>query len=122
MDNRECNFLDMHISMTENAFHTTLYDKRNDFGFHITRLPFKSSNIPSKIFYSSVAAEVLRVYRITSELDQAVVSIKSLLGRMQNQGAVPQMMKRPITKIIRKNHIATKFNADVGRILNLLFD
>ena len=92
----------MNISIIENAFNITLYDKRNDFGFHITRLPYKSSNIPSKIFYSCVAAEVLRVCRITTELDQTILSIKLLLRRMQNQGAVPNMMKKSITKIFPK--------------------
>lgn len=120
--NRECNFLDMHISIKENKINTTLYDKRNYFGFHITRLPFKSSNMPSRIFYSCVAAEVLRVCRITSELDHAIIAIKLLLHRMQIQGAVPQMMKKSIAKIFRKNNISDKFNADIDHILNLLFD
>ena len=122
INNTECNFLDMHISIIENTINTTLYDKRNDFGFHITRLPFKSSNIPSRIFYSCVAAEALRVCRITSELDQVILAIKLLLRRMQDQGAAPQMMKKSITKIFRKNNIGNKFNADIDHILNLLFD
>ena len=112
----------MNILITENTINTTLYDKRNDFGFHITRVPFKYSNMASRIFYTCVAAEVLRICRITSELDQAIITIKLLLHRMQNQGAAAQMMKKSITQIFRKNNISNKFNTDIDHILNLLFD
>ena len=57
----ETTFLDLHISINDRVFSTMLYDKREDFGFRITRLPFKDSNNPSKMFYSSISVECLRM-------------------------------------------------------------
>lgn len=48
----EATFLDLHIKIQNNEYHTCLYDKRDDFGFDIVRMPFKSSNIPSNIFFN----------------------------------------------------------------------
>ena len=45
--NTETSFLELDISISENLFHAKLYDKRDSFGFQISRLPFKSSNIPN---------------------------------------------------------------------------
>ena len=44
--NDETNFLDLNIKITNRVFTTTLYDKRDHFGFDITRLPYRNSNIP----------------------------------------------------------------------------
>ena len=41
-------YLDLLLSIGRNGqLHTSLYDKRGDFNFHITNFPFLSSNIPS---------------------------------------------------------------------------
>ena len=36
---------------SDGQLRTSLYDKRDDFNFHITNLPFLSSNIPSWLAY-----------------------------------------------------------------------
>ena len=58
-------FLDLNIRIEEGQFSTKLYDKRDGFNFSIVRLPYKYSNIPSKIFYSTIFAESLRICRAT---------------------------------------------------------
>ena len=57
--NNETNFLDLHIKIENGAFNTILFDKRNDFGFNIARLPYKSSNIPCRMF---MRVSQLRLY------------------------------------------------------------
>ena len=52
MTNIKTTFLDMNIDIVNNQFHTKLFDKRDAFGFHINKLPFKDSNIPHRMFYS----------------------------------------------------------------------
>ena len=61
-------FLDLSISIKGRSFVTSLYDKRDNFPFSIVRMPYKSSNIPSKIFYSSIGAEILRIGRASTTL------------------------------------------------------
>ena len=52
-------------------------------------MPHRQSNIPSKMFYSTISAEVLRICRATSNLSDFVDSVKKLLKRMIKQGAQP---------------------------------
>ena len=45
-------YLDLLLSIgRDGQLHTSLYDKRDDFNFHITNFPFLSSNIPSSPAY-----------------------------------------------------------------------
>ena len=53
-------FLDLHITLKDNTFALSLFDKRDGFPFSIVCMPFRTSNIPNKIFYSAIGAEVLK--------------------------------------------------------------
>ena len=47
-NNTSASFLDLLLSIgRDGQMRTSLYDKRDDFNFHITNFPFLSSNIPS---------------------------------------------------------------------------
>ena len=115
----ETSFLELKINISDRCFHTKLYDKRNAFGFHICRLPFKDSNIPRRMFYASICAEVLRICRATSNLDDTVQSVKSLITRMYNQGATKQALKVSLTKSLNKHHFSmAKFHSSTEAIVN----
>ena len=46
--NISASYLDILLSIgRDGQLRTSLYDKRDDFSFHITHFPFQSSNIPS---------------------------------------------------------------------------
>ena len=50
--NTFASYLDLLLSIgRDGQLHTSLYDKRDDFNFHITNFPFLSSNIPSSPAY-----------------------------------------------------------------------
>ena len=50
--NTSASYLDILLSIeSDGQLHTSLYDKRDDFNFHITNFPFLSSNIPSSPAY-----------------------------------------------------------------------
>ena len=117
----ETDFLDLHITIDEGVFKTKLYDKRDYFGFTITRLPYKDSNIPSRMFYSSIAAECLRISRSTSSVEQTVLTISSLFSRMYQQGAEKSKMKNAVSKAFNKHQIGNKFNISTYELLNRLF-
>ena len=59
-------FLNLYIYIENGEFHTILFDKRDDFGFDIVRMPFCCSNVPCKMLYGSIGAEFLEF------LEQAV--------------------------------------------------
>ena len=98
-------FLDLDIKINENGtFSLKLYDKRDAFPFSIVRLPYLSSNIPSRIFYASVSGEILRIARCTSEITEFKISCKTLINRVKKQGAKPKLLTRTLNKTFN-NHI-----------------
>ena len=50
--NTSASYLDLLLSIeSDGQLRTSLYDKRDDFNFHITNFPFLSNNIPSLPVY-----------------------------------------------------------------------
>ena len=79
---------------------TKLFDKRDAFNFSVVRMPYKCSNIPKKMFYSTIGAEILRICRATSHYNLFLISARNLIDRMRKQGADTQGIQRGITKMI----------------------
>ena len=61
-------------------FNTRLYDKRDAFRFSAVRMPYKCSNMPYKMFYSTINAEVLRIFRATCNYTFFLDSVKKLIS------------------------------------------
>ena len=53
------------------------------------RMPFTCSNMPSKFFYSTIGAEILRIGRASSTVGPFIKSAKSI----KDQGAHPKKLK-----------------------------
>ena len=54
---------------SNNRLYTKLYDKRDDFDFHIVNCPFLSSNIPSSPSYGVYISQLVRYARCCSYCD-----------------------------------------------------
>ena len=85
-----------------------LYNKRNFFPFSIVRMPYADSNMPSKICYSALGAEVLRIARATNNNDSFSVSCKTLLNRMLNQGGDMGKITLSLKKMFGRHSLAFK--------------
>ena len=101
--NDTATFLDINITIENGKFSTKLFDKRDNFGFDIVRMPFASSNMPIKMFYGSIGAEFLRIARATSKIEDLGSSCKQLLTRMSNQGSLQSKTRSTLTKIIQRH-------------------
>ena len=77
----------MKIELKGRSFQTALFDKRDSFPFSIVRMPYKSSNIPSKTFYATIGAEILRIGRASSTPESFSCAGKQIVQRMLRQGA-----------------------------------
>ena len=55
-DDNTTSFLDLYLQVKHDKIVTTLFDKRDEFSFSIIRLTYLCSNIPQKMFYSSIGA------------------------------------------------------------------
>ena len=63
-------YLDLLLSIgRDGQLHTSIYDKRDDFNFHITNFPFLSSNIPSSPAYGVFISQLIRYARACSSYE-----------------------------------------------------
>ena len=93
----------MGLIITNKKVTSKLYDKRDAFNFSVVRLPYKCSNIPSKVFYATIGAEVLRIGKATPSYDSFLQSVQTLLLRMKNQGAYEDGIKRVLRKMLGRH-------------------
>ena len=103
-------FLDLDIKISDGVFVYKLYDKRDEFPFFVVRMPDRSSNIPSYIFYGTIMSEIIRIARSTLLLDDLIPRMDTLFKRMLNQGADRQKIVNQYKKaILNHSHIFDKF-------------
>ena len=122
VDYNSTNFLDLCIQIENGIFTTQLFDKRDHFGFNITRLPYRDSNIPNRMFYSSIAAESLRIFRASSTSSHAISSVQTLVTRMIRQGANISAMKSCVSKMINRHQINLKYGMIGNDIIARIFE
>ena len=82
----EASFLDLDIKINDRRFQVGLFDKRDGFPFTIVRMPYRSSRVPSNMFYSSIGAEILRIGRPNNNPGCFSLAIKPIVIIMLNQG------------------------------------
>ena len=110
-------FYDLDIAVKEGKFDHKLYDKRDSFNFSIVRFPYKDSNIPSKMFHSTIGAEVLRICRATSTYNSFLMCCEPFIFRMSNQGANKRSIHNVISKFINRHQEAfLKFKLPLQQI------
>ena len=73
------------------------------------------------MFYSSIAAECLRICRATSSDTHATTSINAVVSRMVKQGAAMGRMKNTINKMLNRHRISHKFGLHDNSFVNKLF-
>ena len=96
-------FLDLDIKVIDGEFVSKLYDKRNSYDFHIVRFPHKCSNIPTKMFYSTILAEILRIAKATSSYQNFIQSAKMIIARMKKQGDVQWGTRKTLNKLFARH-------------------
>ena len=67
---KETSFWDLNIKVIDSDIHTSVYDKRNDFGFPIVNFPWLRGDVPRLPSYSIYISQLVRFARCcTSVLD-----------------------------------------------------
>ena len=98
-------FLDLEVNIIDGIFVYKLFDKRDNFPFFIVRMPDKSGNIPSHVFYGSIMSEFLRISRCTLLFSDFLPSAIALFKRMINQGGSADKILSQISKVIRRHPV-----------------
>ena len=77
---------------------TSLYDKRDDFNFHITNFPFLRSNIPSSPAYAVFISQLLRYARACFSYECFILRATRLSFKLLRQGYVMERLKSSLRK------------------------
>ena len=101
---QSASFLDLEINIDDKSFTSKLYDKRDSFNFSIVRFPHKCSNMPSKMFYSTIGAEILRIARATSKYAWFCRSVSCFIERMKKQGTNVAGLRRTLLRLMQRHH------------------
>ena len=98
---------------------TRLYDKRDDFDFHIVNFPFLSSNIPSGPSYGVYISQLIRYARCCSHYDDFRYRHKSLVDRLLSQGYKALRLEKSFKKFYgRYQDLIEKYRRSVNAMLS----
>ena len=101
---------------------TRLYDKRDDFDFHIVNFPFLSSNIPSGPSYGVYISQLIRYARCCSHYDDFRYRHKCLVDRLLSQGYKALRLEKSFKKFYgRYQDLIEKYRRSVNAMVSDLF-
>ena len=83
---------------SDGQLRTSLYDKRDDFNFHITNFPFLSSNIPSSPAYGVFISQLIWYARACSSYECFILRAARLSSKLLGQGYVMKRLKSSLRK------------------------
>ena len=124
-DDQSGTYLALEINIVSDEFNYKLFDKRDAFSFFIVRFPYYSSNMPAKMFFSTISAEILRICRASAHYGSFIKACDPFMKRMTNQGAVKNKVRISLNKLLSRHF--TEFNKFgfnkeqlINEIVNLL--
>ena len=92
-------FLDLLLSIgRDGQLHTSIYDKRDDFNFHITNFPFLSSNIPSSPAYGVFISQLIQYARACSSYECFILRARRLSSMLIKQRYSLERLKSSFKK------------------------
>ena len=97
--NTSASYLDLLLSIgRDGQLHTSIYDKRDDFNFHITNFPFLSSNIPTSPAYGVFISQLIRYARDCSSYGCFILRATRLSSKLLEQGYGKERLKSSLRK------------------------
>ena len=113
-------YLDLLLSIgRDGQLHTSIYDKRDDFNFHITNFPFPSCNIPSSPAYGVFISQLIRYSRACSSRDCFILRARRLSSKLLKQGYIAERLKLSFRKFYgRYGDLIQQYEVSLSRMLN----
>ena len=116
--NTSASYLDLLLSIeSDGQLRTSLYDKRDDFNFHITNFPFLSSNIPSSpgVFIS----QIIRYARACPSYECFILRAVRLSSKLLVQGYVMERLKSSLRKFYgRYGDLIKQYEVSLSQMLH----
>ena len=122
--NTSASYLDLLLSFCRDGqLRTSLYDKRDDFNFHITNFPFLSSNIPSSPAYGVFISQLIRYARACSSYECFILRAMRLSKKLLGQGYVKERLKSSLRKFYcRYADLTKQYEVPLSRMLHDILD
>ena len=122
--NTSASYLDLLLSIGRGGqLHTSLYDKRDDFNFHITNFPFLSINIPSSPAYGVFISQLIRYAWACSSYEWFILRAMRLSNKLLGQGYVRERLKSSLRKFYgRYGDLTKQYDVPLSRMLHDILD
>ena len=122
--NTSASYLDLLLLIDRDGqLHTSLYDKRDDFNFHITNFPFLSSNIPSYPAYGVFISQLIRYARASSSYECFILRAMRLSNKLLGQGYKKERLRSSLRKFYgRYEDLIKQYEAPLSRMLHGILD
>ena len=99
--------------------HTSIYDMRVDFDFHITNFPFLSSSIPSSLAYCVFISQLIRYAQACSSYECFILRARRLSSKLLKQGYLVERLKSSFRKFYgRYGDLIQQYEVTLSRMLN----
>ena len=83
---KETSFLDLNIKVIGSDVHTSVYDKRDDFGFPIVNFPWLSGDVPRLPSYGVYISQLVRFARCCTSVSDFNSKNLQLTSKLLTQG------------------------------------
>ena len=90
--------LDLRIDIKDSKIHTSLFDKRDAFGFKIVNFPYLTGNIPNKQSYGVFVSQLVRYARCCQDFEDFRSRTSVLIDRLVHQHFTINLLKRTFEK------------------------
>ena len=112
-------YIDLLLSIgRDGQLHTSIYDKRDDFNFHITH-PFLSRNVPSSPAYGVFISQLMRYARACSSYECFILRVRGPSSKLLKQGYLVERLKSSLRKFYgRYGDLIEQYEVTLSQMLN----
>ena len=111
--------LDLLSIARDGQLQTSLYDKSDDFNFHITNFPFLNSNIPSSTAYGVFISHLIRYDRACSSYKCFILRALRLSCKLLGQEYVQERLKSSLRKFYdRYRDLINNYETSLSQMLH----
>ena len=110
----QSDYLDLDLEIRNGKIHTSLFDKRDAFGFKIVNFPDLSGNIPEKQSYGVFVSQLIRYARCCEDFGDFQERTGTLIDRLVSQNFKINQLKRTFEKFAETHYdILFKYSVNV---------
>ena len=110
--NPDLSFLDSNIKVIGNDIHTSVYDKRDDFGFPIVNFPWLSGDVPRLPSYGIYISQLVRFARCCTSVFDLNSKNLQITSKLLTQGYRYHNLRKTFGKFFRSySELLSKFGA-----------